>query len=217
MVGIYRRGDALPNFDVHCPLMSLPLAFGTTVDSIPAPVPYIWAPAGRRDIWRARLADVHRPRVGLVWSGKPSHKNDHNRSIPLSQLEPVLSVGDAEFVSLQREYRDSDRAALSRLRIRRLDESLADFADTASVIEELDLVIAVDTAVAHLAGAMAKPLWLLLPHIQDWRWLRDRADSPWYPTARLFRQPRAGNWERVIAAVVHELADFSKACAAAAK
>jgi hypothetical protein len=214
---IYRRGDALPHFDVHCPLMSLPLAFGTTVDSIPAAVPYLQAPAGRAKIWRDRLADLGRPRVGLVWSGKPSHKNDHNRSIALPQLKPLLSVAGAQFVSLQREYRGNDVAALGQLPIRRIDGLLADFGDTAAVIGELDLVIAVDTAVAHLAGAMAKPLWLLVPHIQDWRWLHGRNDSPWYPTARLFRQPQIGDWDGAIGPMAKELADFAKACVTLAK
>lgn len=107
--GTFRRGDPLPQFDVHCPLLSLPLAFGTTIDTIPAPVPYLHAPADRAQAWRARLAGVRRPRIGLVWSGKPTHKNDHNRSIALSRLEPLLSAGGVEFVSLQREYRESRR------------------------------------------------------------------------------------------------------------
>jgi Tfp pilus assembly protein PilF len=215
--GIYRRGDTLPHFNVHCPLMSLPLAFGTTIDTIPAPVPYLHAPGKRAKIWRDRLAGIGRPRVGLVWSGKPSHKNDHNRSIALSRLKPLLSVGGTHFISLQREYRDSDLAALGRLPIRRLDEFLTDFADTAAVIGELDLIITVDTAVAHLAGAMAKPLWLLVPHVQDWRWLRGRNDSPWYPTARLFRQPQIGDWDGAIAAMAKELVGFAKTCVTLAK
>jgi hypothetical protein len=190
--------------------MSLPLAFGTTVDTIPATVPYLHAPAGRTKIWRDRLADMGRPRIGLVWSGKPSHKNDHNRSIALLQLKPLLSVAGAQFVSLQREYRANDLTALGRLPIRRIDDLLADFGDTAAAIGELDLVITVDTAVAHLAGAMAKPLWLLLPHIQDWRWLHGRNDSPWYPTARLFRQSQIGDWDGAILTMAKELADFAK-------
>jgi len=197
--------------------MSLPLAFGTTVETIPASVPYLDAPAKRARSWRERLADIGRPRVGLVWSGKPGHKNDHNRSIALSRLKPLLSVGGVGFVSLQQECRDSDLAVLDRLPIRRFDKLLTDFADTAAVIGELDLVITVDTAVAHLAGAMAKPLWLLVPHIQDWRWLRGRNDSPWYPTARLFRQPQIGDWDGAIATMAKELAEFIKACVTLAK
>ena len=181
LVSMHRRGDALPAFDVHCPLMSLPLAFGTTVTTIPASTPYLRAPAERIDAWRARLAHLGKPRIGLVWSGKPSHKNDHNRSIALSRLEPLLAVPDVTFVSLQREYREAEQPALARLPILRLDEAITDFADTAAAIAELDLVIAVDTAVAHLVGALGRPLWLLLSHIQDWRWMHDRVDSPWYP------------------------------------
>jgi tetratricopeptide (TPR) repeat protein len=210
-VTMLARGDALPPFDVHCPLMSLPLAFGTTLASIPASVPYLHAPAGRVEALRSRLSSAKRPRVGLVWSGRPDHKNDHNRSVALSRLSPLLSGGDATFVSLQREYREADLPALERSPILRLEASLSDFADTAATIGELDLVISVDTAVAHLAGAMGKPLWLLLPQVQDWRWMRGRADSPWYPTARLFRQSQIGDWDGVIAAVARELAAFRKA------
>jgi hypothetical protein len=160
---------------------------------------------------------VRKPRVGLVWSGKPTHKNDHNRSIALSSLEPILSVPGVEFVSLQCEYRNSDGPALARLPLIRLDGDLRDFADTAAVIGELDLVISVDTAVAHLAGAMGSPLWLLLSHIRDWRWLRGRSDSPWYPTARLFRQPPDGNWDEVVTRLAKELSAFARDASAATK
>jgi len=210
VVGMYRRGEILPPFDVHCPLLSLPLAFNTTLETIPAAVPYLDPPAERSEVWRKRLATIAKPRVGLVWSGKPTHKNDHNRSIALSRLEPLLSIPAIQFISLQHEYRDPDLAALGRLPILRLDDALTDFAETAAVIGELDLVIGVDTAVAHLAGAMARPLWLLLSHIQDWRWLRGRTDSPWYPSARLFRQPHIGDWDGAIALVAKELAAFAQ-------
>jgi hypothetical protein len=217
IAGMYRRGETLPPFDMHCPLLSLPLAFNTTLETIPAAVPYLQPPAERSDAWRKRLANVARPRVGLVWSGKPTHKNDHNRSIALSRLEPLLSIPGIQFISLQHEYRDTDLTALSRLPILRLDEALNDFAETAAVIGQLDLVIAVDTAVAHLAGAMARPLWLLLSHIQDWRWLHGRTDSPWYPSARLFRQPQIGDWDGVIALVAKELAEFAQVPAVATR
>ena len=160
---------------------------------------------------------MSRPRIGLVWSGKPTHKNDHNRSIALPRLKPLLSVAGTHFVSLQREYRVSDLTALDQLPIRRLDDLLTDFADTAAVIGELDLVISVDTAAAHLAGAMARQLWLLVPHVQDWRWLRGRTDSPWYPTAKLFRQPQIGDWDGAIAAMAKALAGFAKTCVTLAK
>jgi tetratricopeptide (TPR) repeat protein len=203
-------GSALPGFDLHCPLMSLPLAFGTTLETIPGGVPYLRAPSRRVDAWRARLDNLPRPCVGLVWSGKPSHKNDHNRSIPLAILAPVLRLPGLTFVSLQREYRDSDRTDLARWpNLRRFDHALNDFADTAALIAQIDLVVAVDTAAAHLAGAMGKPLWVLLSHIQDWRWLLSRADSPWYPTARLLRQPQIGDWDSVITKLAQDLAAFS--------
>ncbi|MGN6570501.1 MAG: tetratricopeptide repeat protein [Pseudolabrys sp.] len=205
-VTVFNKGTPLPAFDVHCPLMSLPLAFGTRIDTVPADVPYLFAPSDRVQRMRARLPQPGPRRIGLVWSGKPSHKNDHNRSIALSRLKPLLDVPGTSFVSLQREYRDADLGALGALPILRLDDAIADFADTAAAIAALDLVIAVDTAVAHLAGSLGKPLWVLLSHIQDWRWLIAREDNPWYPTARLFRQGPEGDWDPVIARVAAALA-----------
>jgi tetratricopeptide (TPR) repeat protein len=208
VAAIVRRGEALPPFDVHCPLMSLPVACATTLATVPAPIPYLAAPAERIERWRARLSRAAAPRVGLVWSGKPTHRNDRNRSIPLPLLAPLLALPGIAFVSLQKEYRDADLPLLAQYPLLRLESELCDFADTAAVIAGLDLVIAVDTAAAHLAGAMGKPLWLLLPAIGDWRWLLEGRDSPWYPTARLFRQPRIGDWQSVIAEVSRELALF---------
>lgn len=208
-VTVLNRGTAQPPFDVHCPLMSLPLAFGTRLDTIPASIPYLRPPAERLAAWRTRLPRTDKARVGLVWSGKPSHKNDHNRSIPLTKLAPLIAVPGFTFVSLQREYRDADLPVLEQMSIQRIDAALNDFADTAAALERCDLVIAVDTAVAHLAGSLGRPTWVLLSHIQDWRWLRDRADSPWYPSARLFRQPRDGKWDGVIAVLARELAAFA--------
>ncbi len=208
-ITLVRHGARLPAFDVHCPLMSLPLACRTTLTTIPAAVPYLKVPADRQEKWQAKLAAISAPRVGLVWSGRPDHVNDHNRSIPLSRLAPVLSVPGVKFVGLHRETRDEDRAELARWpNLSRIDEALTDFADTAAAIAQLDLVIAVDTAVAHLAGALNRPLWLLLSHIQDWRWLLGRSDSPWYPSARLFRQPAPGDWTSVIAELAAALGDF---------
>jgi len=208
-VTLVTRDAPLPPFDLHCPLMSLGLAFATTLATIPAAVPYLSVPGPRLETWRARLPRDGRTRVGLVWSGKPSHKNDHNRTLTLSQLAPLLALPGIDFVSLQREYRDADLAVIGRYpALRRIDDRLADFADTGAAIAQCDLVIAVDTAVAHLAGALGKPVWVLLSHIQDWRWLLQREDSPWYPTARLFRQPAIGEWDSVIARVRAELAKF---------
>jgi tetratricopeptide (TPR) repeat protein len=211
------RGEKLPPFDLHCPLMSLPLAFATTLATVPATVPYLRVPADRIEKWRARLPRTGAPRIGLAWSGKPTHKNDHNRSIPLAQLAPLLTQSGFQFVSLQKEIRDADRKALQDVSsLLHLGGAFADFADTAATIACLDLVIAVDTAVAHLAGAMGKPVWILLPAIGDWRWMTEREDSPWYPTAWLLRQPPMGDWANVIACLVRELASFTPIGAATA-
>jgi hypothetical protein len=188
--------------------MSLPLAFGTTLATVPAEVPYLFAPARTHVAERLPREGL---RVGLAWSGKPSHKNDHNRSIALQRLAPLITLPGTAFVSLQREYREADLPVMAGLPIVRLDDVIRDFADTAAAIAQLDLVIAVDTAVAHLAGSLGKPLWLLLSHVQDWRWLCEREDSPWYPTARLFRQGPDGDWGPVIARVAAALAGLVEA------
>ena len=201
-VQIVSRGETLPPFDLHCPLLSLPHAFGTTLATIPATVPYLGASAEAVAKWNGRLGVKQRPRIGLAWSGRPTHKNDHNRSIALNPFLSALADVDAHFVSLQREVRTDDTNAL---RVRRdlihFGEELKDFSDTAALIANLDLVVSVDTSVAHLAGALAKPVWVLLPFIPDWRWLLDRVDSPWYPAARLFRQDETRRWENVLADV----------------
>jgi hypothetical protein len=194
-----------PRVDWQCPWLSLPLAFATRLNTIPAQVPYLTAPRERMAAWRARLPHSAKRRVGLVWSGSPRNENDRERSIAIERLAPVLAVPGISFVSLQKEYRTQDLTALSDLPIERIDEALADFGETAAAIEQCDVVISVDTSVAHLAGSLAKPVWLLLPRAPDWRWLLDRADSPWYPTARLFRQPRIGDWDSVIATVARAL------------
>jgi tetratricopeptide (TPR) repeat protein len=201
------RADALPDFDLHCPLMSLPLAFDTTLATIPAETPYISVPENAKD-WTDWLGERTKPRVGLVWSGNPNHLNDHNRSVPLQTLLPLFEV-EAEFISLQKGARDRDRALLAQRRdIRDAEPGLASFADTASLMRQLDLVICVDTSVAHLAGSLGKPVWVLLPYVADWRWLTGRDDSPWYPTARLFRQSETRQWDEVMANVRNALRDF---------
>jgi hypothetical protein len=195
------RGAQLPPFDLHCPLPSLPLAFGTALEIIPASVPYLAPPQHRVGSWRARLPRS-RPLIGLVWAGERAHDNDINRSMRLEALEPLLDLPDVQFVSLQHDVRETDAPLLAqRTDVLSIGQQFTDFADTAAALAELDLVIAVDTAVAHLAGAMGKPLFLLLPFAADFRWLRARADSPWYPTARLFRQPQFADWSAVIEAV----------------
>ncbi|MBK1837089.1 glycosyltransferase family protein [Azospirillum sp. YIM B02556] len=193
------RGEDPPPHDIQCPLMSLPHAFGTGLEGIPATVPYL-APAPD-DVarWRDRLAgqdgaDGAGPRVGLVWAGNPHHRNDRNRSIPVAALRPLLAVPGVRFVSLQTGDAAADLNRLSGAGVPNVMERVRDFADTAAILANLDLLVTVDTAIAHLAGAMGVPCWLMLPHVPDWRWLLDRADSPWYPSLRLFRQPRPGDW-----------------------
>ena len=197
-------------FDLHCPLGSLPLAFGTRLDTIPLAGSYLPAPpAARVKAWQDRLEGWLGPRtrfrVGLVWSGDPGHKNDHNRSIALRTLAPSLDC-DVQFVSLQKSIRDQDRAFLGEHGgILDLTEQLTDFTDTAALVSCLDLVISVDTSVVHLAGALGAPVWTMLPFNPDWRWLLNRDDSPWYRSMRLFRQPRRGDWTSVVNDVRREL------------
>jgi tetratricopeptide (TPR) repeat protein len=199
------RGDALPAFDVYCPLGSLPRALRTEVASIPAQVPYLKPSEERIAKWRERIARLPSPRVAIAWSGSAGHANDRNRSIALRQLAPLLASA-AGFVSIQRELRPADAEELARWpQLMQVGDELADFDDTAAVVALADLVIAVDTSVAHLAGALGRPTWVLLPFCPDWRWMLERGDSPWYPTVRLFRQPAAGDWESVIAMVNAEL------------
>ena len=198
-------GDAVPRTDWQCPLLGLPLAFGTLPDTVPATFPYLRADPERVAYWRARLGPASVPRIGLAWSGNPQHKNDRNRSLPLLQLQP-LSTLPCEFVSLQPEVRDSDRVAFAAWPgLVDAGRDLRDFGDTAALVECLDLVVSVDTSVAHLAGALARPAWILLPFAPDWRWMTERSDTPWYPGARLYRQPAAGAWEAVVAKVREDL------------
>jgi tetratricopeptide (TPR) repeat protein len=201
-----RSAGVLPEFDLHCPLSSLPLAFGTRLDSIPAEKSYLPSPpADRVRAWDERLGPHDRFRVGLVWSGNPRHNNDRNRSVPLGMLTRLLDV-DADFVSLQKDPRPDDKATLlGRTDIVDLTAHLADFAETAALIACLDLVITVDTSVAHLSGALGCPTWILLPYTPDYRWLLDRDDSPWYPTVRLFRQSETRDYAGVLDRVRDEL------------
>jgi ADP-heptose:LPS heptosyltransferase len=191
-------GDALPAFDHQCPLLSLPLAFKTTLDSIPSSTRYLSSDATKVAQWRARLGEQSKPRVGLVWSGRATHKGDRDRSIALADLIRHLPA-DFHYVSLQKDVRELDQQALrSNPAILTFQEDLNDFSDTAALCECMDVVISVDTSVAHLSGALGKRTWILLPFTPDWRWLMDRVDSPWYPTAKLYRQHRRGDWNGVL-------------------
>jgi hypothetical protein len=211
-IEIIPHGQALPAFDLQCPLMSLPLAFRTQLSTVPADVPYILPPAedgaahSKIDWWE-RQPNRH-PLIGLVWAGDQSHKNDINRSLRLAALRPLLELPHLQFVSLQQEICAPDAEVLRSFPGLRAGGPFRDFAETAAVIARLDAVIAVDTAVAHLAGAMGKPLFLLLPFGADFRWLRERSDSPWYPSARLFRQHAFDDWGRVVDALRQELMRF---------
>jgi Flp pilus assembly protein TadD len=206
-VTVVERGTTLPAFDLHCPLGSLPLALGTEPASIPAQIPYLAASAERIAHWRERLANLAQPRVALVWAGAAAHPNDRNRSLPLAQLAPLLDLAPVSFISLQRELSSEDAAMLAGMgRVVSLGPELRDFDDTAAVLALCDVAIAVDTSLAHLAAAMGRPTWILLPFRPDWRWMLARDDSPWYPGARLYRQPAAGDWPSVVARVRADLA-----------
>jgi len=197
--------DPLPALDLHCPLLSLPLACGTTLASIPADIPYLFAQASITAMWRERLPATHLPRVGVAWSGNPLHRHDYKRSIALSDFADLFDA-QSQFVCLQKEVRNSDQNVLNaHPDLVYFGDALQDFAQTAALIDLLDLVITVDTAVAHLAAAMGKTVWILLPFQADWRWLMQRSDSPWYPNARLFRQTGINDWSNVISEVQYAL------------
>ena len=209
-VTVIASGAPRPAFDLHCPLLSLPLAFKTRPETIPASIPYLAAPAERVSYWRERLGPQGRPRAGFVWSGQASHKNDANRSIALARLAVLFQDPPLQCFSLQSDLRDADSKALAGLpNLVHLGGDLRDFADTAAIIALLDVVISVDTAVAHLAAALGKPVLILLPHAADFRWMRGRDDSPWYPTAQLLRQPAFGDWDSVVARVGDELRNLA--------
>jgi tetratricopeptide (TPR) repeat protein len=197
------RGEALPDFDLHCPMLSLPLAFATTLASIPATTPYLHADPAQVAAWRTRLAAMPNQtcRIGLAWAGSSIMVSDRRRSLPPERLAPLFDVPGAQFFNLQKD----GPAAPAHFPLTDVMAEMADFADTAALIATLDLVISVDTAVAHLAAALGKPVWLLDRFAPDWRWLLGRRDSPWYPTLRLYRQPRPGDWDSVIADIVRDL------------
>lgn len=206
-VQVLAQGDALPAFDLHCPMMSLPHACQTTLQTIPGATAYLSADPARARLWKQRLGETTKRRVGLAWSGSPTHTNDRHRSLPLSLLEDIVGL-EFDWHALHKDVRVSDQPALSRSPLTDHAQALTDFSDTAALLSQLDLVITVDTAVAHLAGAMGKPVWLMLPFMAEYRWLVARSDSPWYGSARLFRQPVAGDWRAVAAQIVAALGAF---------
>ena len=202
----------LPAHDLHCPLMSLPLPFGTTLETIPTAMPYLAADPARVAYWRNVLGPAGpQPRVGLAWAGRQFKPVNYRRDMRLEWLHPLLEL-PARFVSLQKDVPEADQALIGRYtQLERHGEALQDFADTAALIENMDLAIVVDSAVAHLAGALGKPVWIMNRHAACWRWLEQRSDSPWYPTARLFRQSSAGDWDGLVREVVGAAGVFLRA------
>jgi len=202
VVSCHARGDTLPAYDVQCPLGSLPLALKTTATNVPAPLPSMAVDEERVAKWRPVIEALPGKRVALAWAGHIHHANDSNRSIALATLEPLLAQSGFSFVSVQHELRDSDEERLARHgTVTHLGGQFADMADTAAVLSLVDLVIAVDTSVVHLAASMGRPTWVLLPFTPDWRWTLSSERSPWYPKARLFRQPAIGDWASVVTAL----------------
>src|SRR5215470_16144991 len=194
------------SIDFHFPLMSLPHAFDTRLETIPSKTPYLVAPPERVKVWEEWLPKSRALRVGAGWAGNPIFSTDTSRSIGLPRLSPLLSVPGVQFISLQKDLRSGDEELLRQHpQVIHVGDRLENFGETAAVMSLLDLVISSDTAPVHLAGALGRPVWVLLRHIPDWRWLLDRDDSPWYPSARLFRQPVAGDWQSVVAKVIEEL------------
>jgi tetratricopeptide (TPR) repeat protein len=204
------QNSLLPAIDFQSPLMSLPAVLGTTLETLPADVPYLQADPLLVAKWRKRLP-ADKVNVGIAWAGNPRHVNDRNRSTSLAALSAVFAA-DCRFVTVQPQLSDADRATLAKHpQVLDLGRELGDFSDTAALFAALDLVITVDTSVAHLAGALNRPVWVLLPHAPDWRWLLERSDSPWYPSARLYRQPAPRDWASVMDSVRRDLVDL---CAA---
>jgi len=205
------RWNDVPGHAAHCRLSSLPHLFHTTLETIPSGVPYLRVDPARVSFWRDRLATqlpAGKRRIGLAWTGRPTHPNDRRRSLSLARLRPIAAAGDAAFVSLQKPMPAGDLASMALFPgMTDLSGDLGDFGETAAVMENLDLVITVDTAMGHLAGALARPVWIMLPKAADWRWMLDRSDSPWYPTARLFRQRTPGAWDELLAALSGALAE----------
>ncbi|OKH86232.1 glycosyl transferase family 8 [Thalassospira sp. TSL5-1] len=192
------QGALPPPFDMHCHLMTLPMALGLKPQDLPGEIPYLKTDPARLEKWQNRLKDVPRPLVGLVWAGRPTHLNDANRSLSFAQLAPLGDAG-VTFVSVQKgERADDAKKPPAGMKMISLSDEIEDFEDTAAIFQVLDLLLSVDSSPVHLAGALGCPAWVMLPFVPDWRWLLNRDDTPWYPSVRLFRQPRIGDWDSVI-------------------
>ncbi len=204
---ILERGTLPPAFDSFCELMSLPMVMGLTLDDLPGPMPYLTADPARVKTWRRKLADLPRPWVALVWAGSPTHTNDANRSMRLNDFAPLADGFEGTFLAVQKGPSAAEADSPPEgMRIKALDETIRDFEDTAAILTVADLLISVDSSPVHLAGALGRPAWVLLPLVPDWRWLLGRDDSPWYPSLRLFRQPSLGDWAGVMSRLRGELA-----------
>ena len=201
---LIRQGDPLPDFDFHCPLMSLPLAMKTRIDSIPAAARYLYCQPDKREVWKLKLGTSNTLRIGLAWSGSQQHKNDKNRSIELTELMSHLPT-DYTYISLQKEIRRKDKDTLEEFNIDHFGEEIDGFSDTAALCDLMDLVISVDTSVAHLASALGKSVFLLLPVVPDWRWMLNSSDSPWYSSMRIYRQIETKQWRDVFAQMVKDI------------
>ena len=207
----HARGEPLPAYDVYCPLGSLPLALKTEPSTIPADIPYLRADETRIAKWQRLIEPLKGKRITLAWAGQARHPNDRNRSIALELLEPLFALEGISFISIQRDLRAGDDALLTRHNITQVGDKVVDMADTAAVVALSDLTIAVDTSVVHLAGALGREAWALLPFSPDWRWTLAGERSPWYPPVRLLRQPSPGDWPSVIAAVRDALSRLTTA------
>lgn len=201
-------GEPLPSFDCHMPLMGLPGAFGTTLDTVPANIPYLSVDAGKIERWRTRIGEKGL-RVGIIWQGSKSYGADRMRSIPLRHFLPLAEVSNVRLISLQQKIGLDQLAALPDANIESFDGVDAEpFADTPAILMSLDLVVTADSSVGHLAGALGRPVWVALAHMPDWRWQLARTDSPWYPKTRLFRQKSPGDWPGVFAEIARALSDM---------
>ncbi len=206
---IIREGDPLPPHDCHAPLLSLPFLFKTDMEAIPNNSPYLHALSDKIRLWRDKLENCKGVKVGLVWRGNPTHKNDRNRSIDPALFSGIFKDCQTEVISLQKDARPDEITAMD-VRVMDAGPQLHDFTDTAALVACLDLIVTVDTSVSHLAGALGKPTWTLLPHIPDWRWLLDRTDTPWYQQMKLFRQTEPKNWSIILENLKQNFMEFNK-------
>lgn len=208
---IITRGTIPPAFDVHCEMMSLPMVMGLKLADLPGPMPYLAPEPGRLARWRKRLARLPRPLVAVVWAGRPEHHNDANRSMALADFAPLALPG-VTFLAVQKGPKAAEaKAPPAGMSLVSLSDEIRDFEDTAAILSIADLLVSVDSSPVHLAGALGRPAWVLLPFVPDWRWLLERSDTPWYPGIRLFRQDRRGDWSAALGRAAADLAVFRDA------